>query len=193
MRRCYSRSLTRLQYIYTAGLTSNLVPEVLTNAFSIHKNEEATVQNEVSPEMNTSAPVSFDDLLNAYEWVSSSEHCENEAYVSRVTGQIHWSSSITDVEEELPEDIEDGSIYLAVPHQQDLDLGRELAFRFVEEHLPEARQVVSEFFRQRGAYSRFKSLLAQRNQLESWYKYEDSAVEEGLREWSEENGLQLKP
>src|SRR6476660_5303981 len=143
--------------------------------------------------MHTSAPVSFDDLLNAYEWVSSADPLENEAYVSRVTGKIHWSSSITDVEEELPEDIVDGSVYLAVPHKHDLDLGRELAFRFVEEHLPDSQRVVSEFFRNRGAYSRFKSLLAQKNQPENWYKYEQSAVEEGLREWCRENGLQLKP
>jgi len=143
--------------------------------------------------MHTSAAVSFVDLLDAYEWVSSADPCENEAYVSRVTGQIHWSSSITDVEEELPEDIEDGSIYLAVPHKHDLDLGRELVLRFVEEHLPDSYELVSGFFRKRGAYSRFKSLLGQKNQLENWYKYEESAVEEGLREWSRENGLQLKP
>jgi uncharacterized protein UPF0158 len=143
--------------------------------------------------LHTSAPVSFDDLLTAYEWVSSADPLENEAYVSRATGQILWSSSITDVEEELPEDIEDGRVYLAVPHKHDLDLGRELAFRFVEEHLPDSRGVVFEFFRKRGAYSRFKSLLEQRNQLENWYKYEESAVEEGLREWCRENGLQLKP
>ena len=143
--------------------------------------------------MHTSAAVSFVDLLDAYEWVSSADPFENEAYVSRVTGQIHWSSSITDVEEELPEDIEDESIYLAVPHKHDLDLGRELVLRFVEEHLPESREVVFAFFRKRGAYSRFKSFLVQRNQLENWYKYEESAVEEGLREWSRENGLQLKP
>lgn len=143
--------------------------------------------------MHTSAPVSFDDLLNAFEWVSSSEHYENAAYVSRVTGQIHWSSEITDGEEELPEDIEDGTIYLAVPHKHHLDLGRDLVFRFVEEHLPDSQRVVSEFFRHRGAYSRFKSLLEQRNQLENWYQYEQSAVEEGLREWCRENELQLKP
>jgi hypothetical protein len=143
--------------------------------------------------MHTSAAVSFVDLLDAYEWVSSADPFENEAYVSRVTGQIHWSSSITDVEEELPEDIEDESIYLAVPHKHDLDLGRELVLRFVEEHLPDSYELVSGFFRKRGAYSRFKSLLGQKNQLENWYKYEESAVEEGLREWSRENGLQLKP
>jgi hypothetical protein len=29
--------------------------------------------------------------------------------------------------------------------------------------------------------------------LESWYEYEAQAVEEALRTWSAENGLQLKP
>jgi hypothetical protein len=29
--------------------------------------------------------------------------------------------------------------------------------------------------------------------LEAWYDYEAQAVEQALRTWSEENGLQLKP
>jgi len=143
--------------------------------------------------MQTTAPISFDDLLLAYEWVSAGASFENEAYVSRVTGKIHWSSNFGDVEEELPEDIEDGSVYLAVPHKNDLDLGRELALRFVEEHLPEEYEVAYQFFRKRGAYSRFKAMLERRNQLQNWYQYEKSAVEGALREWSTENGLQLKP
>jgi len=147
---------------------------------------------EGSPD-GANAAVSFAELLATYEWVSAAGPFENEAFVSRVTGKIHWSSSFADVEEELPEDIEDGSVYLAVPHKNDLDLGRELALRFVGEHLPESQGVVFEFFRKRGAYSRFKSFLEQKNQLENWYKYEESAVEEGLREWLSENGLQLKP
>lgn len=67
--------------------------------------------------MTQSAPVKFDDLLSAYEWVSSSSPAENEAFVSRTTGNVYWSSSTSDLDEELPEDIEDGSIYVAVPHK----------------------------------------------------------------------------
>lgn len=42
------------------------------------------------------------------------------------------------------------------------------------------------------AYSRFKSLLEQRGQLQNWYQYEEAAVEEALREWCAANDLQLE-
>ncbi len=143
--------------------------------------------------MQTGVLVSFEELLASFEWVSAAVPFENEAYVSRITGKIFWSSSSTDVEEELPEDIEDGSVYIAVPNKHDLDLGRELALRFVEEHLPESYEFADGFFRSRGAYSRFKALLERTNQLQNWYEYEKIAVDAALRAWSTENGLQLKP
>lgn len=142
--------------------------------------------------MQLSTPVNFDDLLNGYEWVSAGAPFENCAFVSRTTGKIHFSSIMVDVEEELPDDIDDGSIYQAIPHKYDLDLGHDLAMRFVEEHLPDAYDVASAFFRQRGAYARFKSLLEKRNKLQDWYEYRDNAVEATLREWCAENGIALK-
>ena len=112
-----------------------------------------------------------------------------EAYVSRVTGTVHWSGE--GVDGELPEDIEDESLYIAVPHKSELDLGRSLALRFVEEHLPRSRETVYGFFRKRGAYSHFKSLLEHAGQLEAWRLYEQAATEKALREWCAENGFAL--
>ena len=55
----------------------------------------------VSPQtMTLNAPVKYDDLLAAYEWVSSSPD-DSEAFVSRVTGNVHWTSSTMDLDEEL--------------------------------------------------------------------------------------------
>lgn len=45
----------------------------------------------------------------------------------RASGKIYWSSESEALDEELPEDIEDGTCYVAVPDKRDLDLGRELA------------------------------------------------------------------
>jgi len=81
--------------------------------------------------------VKFDDLLAAYQWASSSPD-DSEAFVSRVTGNVHWSSSTMELEEELPEDIEDGSIYVPVPNKHDLNLGKSLALTFANEQLPDA-------------------------------------------------------
>jgi hypothetical protein len=142
--------------------------------------------------MTPSAPVKFDDLLAAYEWVSSSPY-DNNAFVSRVTGNVHWSSSMADFDEDLPKDIEDGSIYVAVPNKHDLNLGRNLALTFVEEQLADAYQTVANFFHQRGAYGRFKDLLERKGCLEAWYDYEAKATELALREWAIEEGLPIVP
>lgn len=141
--------------------------------------------------MKSTAPVDFNDLVEGYEWVSAADPSENEAYISRVTGKIHWSSSIVDVEEALPDDIDDESIYVQIPHTYDLDLGKRLVMRFVEEQLPESHGTVAAYFRQRGAYSHFKSLLEQKQKLQDWYDYRNAAVETALREWCAENNIQL--
>ena len=118
---------------------------------------------------------------------------ENSAFVSRKTGATHWASALVELEDELPEDIQDGSIYVAVPHKNDLDLGKNLVLNFMDERLPESCATVAAFLRQRGAYRRFKDLLERKGMLEAWYEYEAQAVEQALRTWSKENGLQLKP
>lgn len=110
--------------------------------------------------------------------------------MSRLTGIIHWISDAID--EEPPEDIDDGSVYIAVPHKNDLDLGRALALRFAAERLPDSQGVIAGFFRQSGAYRRFKDFLDRQGRLQEWYDYEAAATEHALRAWSREQGLQLQ-
>lgn len=117
---------------------------------------------------------------------------ENAAYVSRVTGKVQWASTMIEVEDELPDDIEDGTLYIAVPHKTDLDLGKNLALDFARDCLPQSIDTIAGFFRQRGAYGRFKDLLERKGARQAWYEYEAQAVERALREWSSENDLPLK-
>jgi hypothetical protein len=137
--------------------------------------------------MNVS--VDLDDLLAAYEWVNAGEvaSVDAEAYIGRLTGEIHWCGE--GVDEEPPQDIEDERLYIAVPHASDFDLGRSLALAFVDEHLPRSSDTVREYFHRRGAYHRFKALLAQAGQLDAWHRYEQTAKEEALYEWCAENGF----
>ena len=125
--------------------------------------------------MAPSAPVKFDDLLAAYEWVSSSPG-DSEAFVSRLTGMVHWSSSTIELDEELPEDIEDGCVYVAVPNKYDLNLGNNLALTFAEDQLADSYQTVANIFHQRGAYARFKNLLERKGLLQAWYDFEAKAT-----------------
>jgi hypothetical protein len=140
--------------------------------------------------MTASTTVKFEDLLAAFEWVSASPG-DSEAFVSRVTGDVHWSSSTMELDDELPEDVEDDSIYLAVPSKHDLNLGKHLALSFAEEHLADAHQTVANIFRQRGAYGRFKHFLEHEGSLQAWYDYEAKAIELALREWAAGEGLSI--
>ena len=56
---------------------------------------------------------------------------------------------------------------------------------------PSSYETVSNFFRQRGAYGKFKDLLERKGQLEAWYEFEAKAPELALREWAAEQGLSI--
>ena len=142
--------------------------------------------------MTTPVFVNIDDLLMAFDWVSSDAAMESAAFVCLDTGAIHWVSADLEMEDEVPEDIETSDRYLAIPDKRDLDLGRNLAVRFADEMLPGATRTVQEFFSHPGAYANFKAFLEHQGGLQSWYDYEARAIEGALREWSEEHGIQVK-
>jgi hypothetical protein len=134
----------------------------------------------------------YDDLSLAFDFVSSGAPMEHRAYVSLDTGKVYWFSELDDVEEdEVPDDLESSGRYLEIPHKNDLDLGRQLALRFVEERLPNRYNRVADIFHRRNAYRRFKELLAAEGRLEQWYAFETEATERALREWCRENNIQL--
>ena len=117
---------------------------------------------------------------------------DNAAYVSRKTGLVHWGSATMELDDELPEDIEDASIYLALPSKADLGLGKALVLQFVRETMPDAYGKVDAIFHHRGAYAKFKDLLARHDLLDAWYEYEAIQVESALRAWAAEEGLAVE-
>jgi nicotinamidase-related amidase len=137
------------------------------------------------------AAASFDDLLHAFEWVSADPGGENAAYVCRATGRVVWVLPDGDSEEALPDDLDDGTQYLAVPHKHDLDLGNALALRFVDEFVPARYPAAANFFRRPGAYRNLKAMLEREGQLQNWYAYQEAAVTQALRDWAIENRLPI--
>jgi hypothetical protein len=136
--------------------------------------------------------VKFDDLSMAFDFVSFAGPMEHRAYVSLDTGAIFWISETSPIEEdELPDDLETSDRYIAIPHKNELDLGKDLALRFVEQRLPDRYTDVQVYFRRRGAYARFKELLAAEDCLEDWYAFEAESTERALREWCKANEIQL--
>jgi nicotinamidase-related amidase len=143
------------------------------------------------------AAASFDDLISAFEWVSADPGAENAAYVCRTTGRVFWVFPDADDTDELPDDLDDGTRYLAVPHKHDLDLdldlGNALALRFVDEFVPQRYAAAANFFRRPGAYRNLKAMLEREGRLEAWYAFQAAAVEKALHDWAAENHLPMAP
>ena len=135
--------------------------------------------------------VKYNDLSAAFDFVGSGAPMEHNAYISLDTGEIYWTSELNPMDEEVPADLEASDRYIAIPHKNDLDLGRNLALRFAAQELPESYELVEGFFRRKGAYSRFKQLLESEGVLEKWYKFEMEAVEKVLRDWCAECDIQI--
>ncbi len=85
------------------------------------------------------------------------------------TGEIHWHSEIGDNEEELPDDIDDETKYIPLPHENGLNLGIKLVLKFVYQCLPEDAEKVENIFGHKGVYSRFKDILETKTKIEEWY------------------------
>src|SRR5579864_4281659 len=138
-------------------------------------------------------PLSFEEILNAFDFVNLNGVGENNAYLSRRSGKIYWRAEFSDLdlEDELPNDIDDGDKYLTIPDKRELDLGKPLVLDFAAQFLPDDFDDVRQIFGKRGAYGQFKALLARRNALERWYEFERKATERALREWCKVNDVEL--
>lgn len=131
----------------------------------------------------------FDDLENAFEFVSADLQYMNRAVINRKTGQIFYQSDDTD--EEFPDEI-DSEDYIVVPHKNDLDLGRELVYDFVSKHLAQKYGQVKQMFSRPGAYSQFKDLLLSMGLLEKWYQFENEETKSALLQWCKDVSLEIE-
>lgn len=135
--------------------------------------------------------VKWSEFIEAFEFASFGGPYDTRAFVNLDTGSFHFISDTVDLEEEPPEDLETSARYLALPHKNDLDLGRELALSFTERQLPGEFDKVLGYFHKRGAYRRFKELLDDRGLLEDWYAFEKDATERVLRQWCEQHEIEI--
>jgi hypothetical protein len=138
-------------------------------------------------------PTSFKDILEAFEFVGMSGSLgEHLAFLCRRTGKIYWHSEFSDVAElddELPDDVDDEEKYIAIPDKLELDLGKPLALDFAREWLPGDFDEVRYIFSRKGAYRKFRTLLIRRNALDRWYEFESKATERALRDWCALNSI----
>ncbi len=134
--------------------------------------------------------IPFDQIENAFLFVSMDQQYMHNACLCKDTGQIFYTSEMGD-SDELPEDIED-SKYISIPHKNDLDLGKNLVMEFVSEFLPNDLDRVYSIFRRRGAYSRYKALLSEKDLLDKWHEFEDERQKAALKQWCVENDIKIE-
>jgi hypothetical protein len=137
-------------------------------------------------------PVKFFDIENAFSFVSSGPYGECSAYVNRNTGQTFYHSESGDIDDEI-DDEENVNLdeMVEIPHKNDLDLGQELVFDFASAYLPGDYGRVRDIFRRTGAYGRYKDFLESKGLLETWYAFENEREQAALRQWCEENEIEL--
>lgn len=131
----------------------------------------------------------YRDLESAFDFVSAAAPNEHAAYIALDDGRIHWVSEHGEIDEPVPDDLDQEGRYIEVPHKYDLDLGNRLALRFAEAFFPEHHDEVDGLFRRKGAYARFKQWLEEEAELEQWYRFEAESTRRALLEWCEENDI----
>ncbi|MCG8344898.1 MAG: hypothetical protein MI685_07020 [Chlorobiales bacterium] len=134
----------------------------------------------------------YSEIKMAFDFVSSGLQGENIAYVSKEDGEIYYYSVTLGLDETRGHDVH-SSCFIAVPHRNSLDIDRELAFDFVDEHLPEHYTAVRDYFAdEETAESRFRNVLEANGLLEEWNKYREATIEKFLREWCSQRNIELE-
>ena len=133
--------------------------------------------------------MTLDELENAFFFVNSAPPFVHSAVFCRDTGKIYYTSELGGIDE-IPEDL-DYEKCVEIPHKNDLNLGNALVFKFISERLPDEIDRVNRIFSRKGAYSRFKQLLEEKDLLNEWYVYEDRYTKMTLRKWCEDEGIEV--
>jgi hypothetical protein len=80
---------------------------------------------------------------------------------------------------------------VALPEKRELGLGKPLVLAFAGEYLPDDFDDVREAFSRRGAYLKFKNLLARRGAIDRWHAFEAKATVQALRDWCARNEIEI--
>src|SRR6185312_8005457 len=127
------------------------------------------------------------DIVEAFEFANTGGDIgQFFAFICKRTGKIYYQTDFPDaieMNDELPDDLDDEDKYVALPDKRELDLGKPLVLDFAHEFLPDDFDDVRDFFSRRGGYRKFKALLARRGAIDRWHAFEAKATEQALRDW----------
>ncbi len=113
-----------------------------------------------------------------------------DAYVDRRTGEVHIPTDDPELSD-VTDEMEESDDYIPIPSKLELGLGSRVAKAFAWHEVPEDGDAVSDMFRRKGGFARFRNWLIRRGKLDAWYAFEAEAEEEALRDWCEAHELTL--
>ena len=134
--------------------------------------------------------VKFEELEDAFDFISFGIYGDHTALLNKSTGKIHMHSEYEDADE-ISEEMWESENTIEIPHKKDLGLGNKLVFEFVLTNSPDDYNYIRSIFGGPGAYARYKEFLESKSLLQSWYDYESAEQKRALREWCENNNIEL--
>jgi hypothetical protein len=134
--------------------------------------------------------MTLSEIEDSIMFVSSGMYGENSAMFCKSTGEICWSSDSSDIHD-IPEEAYESDDWIDIPHRNDLDLGRDLVFKFITRHLPSDQDRVYRIFQRKGAYGRYKDFLEEKGKLQKWYDYENDQTLKAIKEWCQDNDIKI--
>jgi hypothetical protein len=157
---------------------------------------EVLEKDEDDPDPDLGPPVctvDYDELEQAYEFVSIGAPYEHEAYLVTATGKILYPEQDLDEEDEAAELPDDASPedYRPIPHRFDLNLGRDLNLRFIADRAPGWYDEVRGFFNRKGAYRRFREFVIRQGLEQAWYAYQEAETRKALVGWCRDHRIEV--
>lgn len=134
--------------------------------------------------------MSYDAIEDAFNYISEGQPGDRRALVHRVSGEVFLASFTAGFDQIPPETANDPD-YLLIPRRQDLDPGKGLILAFFNTHAQSEVPQVKAIFTRSGAFRNVKDLMRRLHLLDLWHLYHEEKIEEFLRKWCVENGLEF--
>ncbi|HOG51610.1 MAG TPA: UPF0158 family protein, partial [Lentisphaeria bacterium] len=143
--------------------------------------------------------IEFEKVFDIFTDLGMSEADYYVLYINPVSnetlflpGGSHPDPGVFEDLEELEKRIEEEPGWVKLPDKYELNLGNRVPKRFADEHLePDDCDLVYDFFRHRGAYRNFRNYLDRIGKTDEWYKFEENAIREALKEWLRDEEIEF--
>ena len=130
------------------------------------------------------------EAAEEFEIIDSGTHM----FYNTETGEFDYYTDFMrdDMSDEIDIEKFDDDVWIAAPHQRDLN-EYDIMVDFAEAASdPHANELLCVALEGKGAFRRFKDTLHRVGLTERWYTFKKSAYVEVARQWCEENGIEYE-